>query len=69
MILHQRKANSQREMAPIKLKFWPNYAGQGGEAQLIFQDQLGNWFWLAFEDGEEVKELLSQTHIVYHNFS
>lgn len=69
MKLRKRKNGSQREGKASDIKFWPNLTGQGGEPHLMFRDQeTGEWIWIEFETEEEVRELLSQAHIVHHNF-
>ncbi len=69
MMLHQRVNGSQRTKAPVKLNFWPNVTGQGGEPHLMFRNEAGDWVWLTFDSEDEVRELLSQAHIIHHNFS
>lgn len=58
----------QRPGVPIPVRFEPNLAGQGGGATLTLRT-AAKWIVLHFETEEEVRELLSQAHIIHHNWS
>lgn len=70
------KWGSQRSAKPIDVEFFPNMSGQGGESHLTLieagkkGDELkgSKYFQLVFASADEVRELLSQSHIVHHNF-
>jgi hypothetical protein len=62
------KKGSQRASAPVRVEFVPNWAGQGGIATLTFEGDDGKYYTFSFANLEEVRELLSQSHIVWHNF-
>ena len=64
MLLHRRKHGSQRPMAPIKLTLQPNI----GEPEMTFRDQDGTWYRLVPENEAEMKQLLSEAHIIHHNW-
>ena len=67
MRLHRRKHGSQRPAQPKTATFLANYAGQGGNTELGFK--IGEeYIWFVFESDDEVKELLSQAHIIHHNW-
>lgn len=67
--LFRRKNGSQRRGKEQHLSFWPNITGQGGDPHITFRDKTtGEWLWLEFDSRTEVLELLSQAHIVHHNF-
>jgi len=69
MKLIQGKWGGQRRFAPKEVKFYPNFAGQGGEIYLMLTTGVEKgdpFFQLVFESMEEVRELLSQSHIVFH---
>lgn len=51
------------------VKFVPNCAGQGGEKFIKLRDENDTVFILTFETEEEVRQLLSQAHIIHHNFN
>ena len=73
MFLNSRKHGSQRAADPIRLQFLPNFTGSGGANHItLFQGpNLGapeKYYWLKPESEEEVKEFLSQVHILHHNF-
>lgn len=67
MIFERRRKNSQRKRQDVKVKFYPNFAGQNGLAVLTIESD-DEYFTLIPETEEEVKELLSQAHIIHHNF-
>ena len=52
-------------MAPIQLTLQPNV---GGEPNLTFRDEDGTWYVLQPETHEEMKKLLSEAHILHHNW-
>lgn len=68
MRLQRRKHGSQRAKAPIKLKLHPNFVGSGGDATITFKGEDGVWYTLEPETEADVKALLSQVHIVHHNW-
>ena len=76
MKLMTGKIGSQRSAEPVKVEFFPNYTGQGGQPFLQIEEEgvvgearKGKRYWLlSFESPEEVRQLLSQAHIVHHNF-
>lgn len=68
MKMMKRKEGSQRMSKPVECKLFPNFAGQGGDPQLTLQTTDGDWIWFEFDNADEVRELLSQAHIVHHNF-
>jgi hypothetical protein len=66
--IYWRRKGSQRTSKPTKVEFYPNYSGQDGLKDLILvTDQ--EYLTLEFESEEEVKQLLSQAHIIHHNYS
>lgn len=67
MHLVVRKKGSQRAMAPVKLEFEYNSAGQGGVPYLTFSGADGKYYMIHFENIEEARTLLSQAHIVWAN--
>lgn len=68
MILSNRPP-SAKQNKPTFVKFLPNKAGQGGSKNLYLQAANGRLITIRFETAEEVKELLSQAHIIHHNFN
>lgn len=65
MLLHRRKHGSQRRMAPIKLEVMPNASG---DPDITFKGGDGIWYVLTPESHAEMKLLLSEAHIVHHNW-
>jgi hypothetical protein len=62
-----RRHSSQRASAQEDMSFEPNFAGQGGYPYLALR--AGDKYHIIhFETAEEVKELLSQAHIIHHNW-
>jgi hypothetical protein len=62
-----RHHGSQRPSTTEDMSFKPNFAGQGGNPYLVLR--TGNKYHIIhFETAEEVKELLSQAHIIHHNW-
>lgn len=47
--------------------FHPNFSGQGGTCDLVLETP-DEFISLRFESEGEVRELLSQAHIVHHNW-
>lgn len=69
MKLVKRKQGSQRTSRPITLTTSPNFSGQGGYDFISFYDKENKtWYSIHPESIDEVKELMSQAHILYHNF-
>lgn len=68
MILIKRKHGSQRASAPVKITTEPNWCGQGGSPNIVFKDENGDWITIKPETREDVRELMSQAHIVAGNF-
>lgn len=65
MYLTSTKKYAGRKQRPAA--FEANFVGQGGSNKLILK--LDNeWLVIHFETGEEVKQLLSQAHIIYANW-
>jgi hypothetical protein len=67
MKLLRRKRGSQRSAAPIAVEMWPNSVGQCGDACLTLRTADGDWIILAFETDAEVRELMSQSQIIFRN--
>jgi hypothetical protein len=65
MLLHRRKHGSQRAKAPVKLTIQPNVSG---DADITFRDEEGTWYRLEPENEAEMKQLLSEAHIIHHNW-
>lgn len=69
MKLVKRKYGSQRASRPVSLTLSPNFSGQGGYDFISFYDKENEiWYSILPESMDEVKELMSQAHILYHNF-
>ena len=67
MKLITRRKNSQRSGAPISVQFYPNFAGQNGLPVLILEsDEM--YYTLEPESLDEVKQVMSQAHILCYNF-
>ncbi|MCK9361763.1 hypothetical protein M0Q28_06105 [Patescibacteria group bacterium] len=62
-----RRKNSQRASAPIPVSFYPNYSGQGGLPLLILESDQ-TYYTLEPETLDEVRQVMSQVHILHHNF-
>ena len=67
MQLTIRRKGSQRASKPISVTLYPNYAGQGGPPVLILESDL-SYYTLEPETMDEVKQVMSQAHILHHNF-
>lgn len=67
MKLARRRKGSNREKKMLDIKFQPNCVGLGGYTALIFETET-EYFTLRFESEAEIKELLSQAHIVWYNY-
>lgn len=68
MFLVKRKHGSQRASKPVSVKLDPNWSGQGGSRAIHMQTPEGDWISLVPETVEDVRELMSQAHILHHNF-
>lgn len=69
MLLRKRKHGSQREYKPRQVEFYDNFSGQGGTKELILWDEVSKeYIILEFESEDEVRKLLSQAHIIFHNY-
>lgn len=69
MYMLRRRKGSQRSMEPIPLQFEINMAGHGGLPTITMYDaEREMYYTLQFDSETEVRELLSQAHIVHHNF-
>lgn len=69
MYMIRRRKGSQRPSEPIPLKFEINFVGQGGFPTMTMYDEAREMYYTLWFDSEaEVRELLSQAHIVHHNF-
>jgi hypothetical protein len=62
-----RRKSSQRAAAPITVTFYPNFAGQNGLPVLILESEE-MYYTLEPESLDEVKQVMSQAHILHHNF-
>lgn len=69
MKMIRRNAGSQRSSSWLECKFFPNVTGSGGQPDLILRTSEGNWITFIFDNEAEVHELLSQAHIIHHNFT
>jgi hypothetical protein len=67
MKLTIRRKNSQRSAAPILVSFYPNYSGSGGLPLLILESD-STYYTLEPETLDEVRQVMSQAHILHHNF-
>lgn len=65
MLLRSRKHRSQREKAPVRMTFWPN---ADGAPHITLRDDEGTWYMLEPENEDEMKRLLSEAHIIHHNW-
>lgn len=63
-----RKPGSQRASRPRKLVIEPNWVGEGGYASLIFRTEDDKYLVITPETPEDVKVLMSQAHVIHHNF-
>lgn len=68
MQLIKRRHGSQRSYAPLKATFEVNWAGQGGSTELVFRTEDNMYHIIKFDSRAEVRELLSQAHIIEHNY-
>lgn len=60
---------SQRASKPVELQFFPNFTGQNGSPELTLREPTtGNWIIFTFDNEQEVRELMSQAAIIFHNF-
>lgn len=64
MLLYRRKHGSQRPMAPVKLEVFR----ADDNPDITFKGSDGVYYSIIPEDMAEVKLLLSEAHIVHHNF-
>lgn len=62
-----RRKNSQRAASPIPVSFYPNYSGSGGLPVLILESD-STYYTLEPETLDEVRQVMSQAHILHHNF-
>ena len=67
MKLTIRRKNSQRAAAPISVALYPNYSGSGGLPLLILESDQ-TYYTLEPETLDEVRQVMSQAHILHHNF-
>jgi hypothetical protein len=67
MKLIKRRRGSTRTSKPVSFKFHPNYAGQFGLPDITLETE-DQYLILVFETEDEVRELLSQAHIVNANW-
>ena len=65
MLLHRRRHGSQRAKAPLRLTIQPNITG---DAELTLKGDDGIWYVLEPESEAEMKQLLSEAHIIHHNW-
>ncbi|WP_062120234.1 hypothetical protein [Aureimonas sp. AU40] len=68
MELTRRQHGSQRAKRPMKVTLEPNFTGQGGTKRLTFKTESGEYLMFEPESDAEMRELLSEVHIVHHNF-
>jgi hypothetical protein len=68
MLLQKRKHGSQRAGRSEKITLETNWGGQGGNPYLIFKTEDDVYLTIIPESEEDVKALMSQAHIVHHNF-
>lgn len=66
MILHRRRHGSQRSLKPIKLE--PHRIVTADETFLAFKGEDDVWYMIAPESEEEMKTLLSEIHVIHHNW-
>jgi hypothetical protein len=62
-----RRKNSQRAASPISVAFYPNYSGSGGLPLLVLESDQ-TYYTLEPETLDEVRQVMSQAHILHHNF-
>lgn len=67
MKLHRRRKYSQRPACPRTCEFGINFVGQGGDAYLTLELE-GEYLWIEFESEAEVKQLMSQSQIIWKNY-
>lgn len=68
MKLVRRRLGSQRASKPITVQVESNWSGQGGNANLTFQDETGMFYIFTPESISDVRILMSCAHIIHHNF-
>lgn len=66
--MHRRKYGSQRPMKTLKLQFEPNWGGQNGLPYISMIGDDGVYYQLVFETEADMREMLSQAHIAFHNY-
>lgn len=66
--MFRRKGGSQRSMKTVDLEFEPNWGGQGGNPYMCFKGDDGIYYQLVFRTEEDMREMLSQAHIAFHNY-
>lgn len=66
MILITRRRGSRRASSPVRVAIERNVSGDG-MLTLLYED--GTYMMLEPETEEEMKLLLSEAHIIHHNWS
>lgn len=66
--MHRRRFRSQRPMSTIGLTLEPNWGGQDGVPYLTLKGDDNIYYQLVFETEEDIREMLSQVHIAFHNY-
>lgn len=67
MLLKRRRHGSQRPLAPVKLELLPGSAGIE-VPQIVFKGDDNIWYTLVPETEADVRALMSEAHIVHHNW-
>jgi hypothetical protein len=66
MLLFRRRNGSQRSFEPIKLELYR--ITDERDTSLTFKGEDGVWYTITPETFEEMKTLLSEVHVIHHNW-